>query len=192
MKTSGNSALLVMPWLNAHFTLPRRTGTVPPDSVFQETTSMKRIAYLLALVLTFALTGHANAQDKMGGKMSGGKMSGGKMSGGKMSGSKMAPAATQSFTGPVKGSPVGRTFTMGLRKGPMAVDAGKAKIRVNGKFAKMDVIQGGAFVTVVGKMSGTTFMADTVTVKSMPGGKKMGAMPADKSKSKMIPVKAKM
>ena len=129
---------------------------------------MKRIAYLFALVLTFALTGHAHAQKKDDAKM------GGKMSGGKMDGGKMASGQTQSFTGPVKGSPVGNTFTLALRKGPMTVDMSKAKVRVNGRFAKKDTVQGGAFVTVVGKMSGATFMADSVTVKSMPGGKKPG------------------
>ena len=153
---------------------------------------MKRLASLFALVLTFALTGHAHSQDKMGGKMSGGKMSGGKMAGGKMGDNKVAPGATQSFTGPVKGAPVGRTFTLGLRKGPMSVDASKAKVRVNGRFAKMETVQAGSMVTVVGKMSGTTFMADTVTVKGAPGGKKMDAMPAEKMKAKMAPGKAKM
>lgn len=141
---------------------------------------MKKLAYLFALVLTFALTGHAHAQKKddskmSGGKMSGGKMTGGKMSDSKMSGGKMAGTARQSFTGPVKGSPSAGTFTLGLKKGPLTVDASKAKVRVNGRFAKLDSIQGGSFVTVVGKMSGTTFMADTVTVKTLPGGKKVGA-----------------
>ena len=148
---------------------------------------MKKIAYLFALVLTFALTGHAYAQDKMGGKMSGGKMSGDKMAGGKM-----ASGATQSFTGPVKGSPTGRMFTLALRKGPMTVDATKAKVRVNGRFAKMDMIKGGSLVTVVGKMSGTTFMADTVTVKSMPGGQKVGGTKMSPMKTKMDSGKPKM
>ncbi|MCW3051754.1 MAG: hypothetical protein JWN14_924 [Chthonomonadales bacterium] len=144
---------------------------------------MKKFAYLFALVLTIALTGHAHAQDKMGGKMSGGKMSGGKM----------APSEARSLTGPVKGSPTGKMFTLALPKGPVTVDASKAKIRVNGKFAKMDMVQGGSMVTVVGKMSGATLMADTVTVKSMPGGKKVGGtMPSEKMKAKMAPGKAKM
>jgi hypothetical protein len=170
--TSRNSAPLVLPFVGAHaFRYYRRTRMVTPLSVFQETTQMKKLAFLFALVLTFALTGHAHAQKKDDSKMSGGKMSGGKMSG-----SKMAPAATQSFTGPVKGSPSGDTFTLALKKGPMTVDMSKAKVRVNGKFAKKDVIKGGAIVTVVGKMSGTTLMADTVTVKSMPGGMKAGAV----------------
>ena len=146
---------------------------------------MKKLGFLFALVLTFALTGHAQGQRKDDGKMSGGKMSGGKMSGGKMSGGKMDAGKTESFTGPVKGSPIGRTFIMGLRKGPMTVDASKAKVRMDGRFAKIDVVKGGSFVTVVGKMSGATFMADTVTVKSLPGGKKAGP-------NKMAPMKTKM
>lgn len=141
---------------------------------------MKRLAYLFALVLTFALTGHAHAQKKEDGKMSGGKMAPGKMTD-----SKMAAGTTQSFTGPVKGTPSGGTFVLALRKGPMTVDTSKAKVRMNGKFAKMDSVKGGSFVTVVGKMSGTTFMADSVTVKSLPGGKKVGG-------DKMAPMKGKM
>ncbi len=130
---------------------------------------MKKIIYLFALVLTFALTGHAHAQDKMGGKMSGGKMASDKMSGGKM-----AAGETKSFTGPVKGTPSNGSFILAMRSGPMMVDASKAKVRVNGRFAKMDTIKGGSMVTVVGKMDGMKFKADTVTVKSMPGGKKVG------------------
>lgn len=152
---------------------------------------MKKFAYLLALALTFALTGPAHAQKKDDGKMSGGKMSGGKMDAGKMSGGKMDAGQTQSFTGPVKGSPTGRTFTLGLRKGPMMVDATKAKIRLDGRFAKIDVVKPGSFVTVVGKMSGSTFMADTVTVKSAPGGKKVGPKMAPMT-GKMAPTKSKM
>lgn len=148
---------------------------------------MKKIAYLFALVLTFALTSHTYAQKKDDGKMSGGKMAGGKM--GKMPGGKMDAGQTQSFTGPVKGSPAGNTFTLALRKGPMTVDMSKAKVRVNGRFAKKDSVTGGAIVTVVGKMSGSTFMADSVTVKSMPGGKKVGG---DKMGGKMAPMKGKM
>ena len=152
---------------------------------------MKKIAYLFALVLTFAFTGHAHAQRKDDGKMSGGKMSGGKMSGGKMD-----AGQTQSFTGPVKGSPTGDTFILALRKGPITVDMSKAKVRADGKFAKKDMIRGGGFVTVVGKMSGSTFMADSVTVKSLPGGKKVGGDKMggkmDTPKSKMVPGKTKM
>jgi hypothetical protein len=161
---------------------------VQSKSVLQETTSMKKLALLCALVLALTLTGHANAQDKM----SGGKMSGGKMAPTKMAPPKMAPAGVQSFTGPVKGSPNGKTFTLALRKGPMTVDASKAKVRANGKFAKMDVIKGGAIVTVVGKLTGTTIMADTVTVKSLPGGQKMGTATKDTQKAKMLPGKPKM
>jgi len=142
---------------------------------------MKKLGFLFALVLTFALTGHAFAQ-KDGGKMAGGKMAGGKMAPGKM-----APAATQSFTGPVKGDPSGRTFTLGLKKGPMSVDATKATIRVNGKFAKMDAIKGGTMVTVVGKMVGTTLMATTVTAKTATAGGKMAP-----TGGKMAPTGGKM
>lgn len=146
---------------------------------------MKKLGFLFALVLTFALTGHAFAQ-KDGGKMAPGKMPGDKMAPGKMAPGKMAPAATQSFTGPVKGDPSGRMFTLGLKKGPVSVDATKATIRVNGRFAKMEAIKGGTMVTVVGKMAGTTFMATTVTAKITPAGGKMaptgGKMGGDKPK----------
>ncbi len=142
---------------------------------------MKRMTYLLALVLTFALAGHAQAQKETGGKMSGGKMSGGKMSGGKMDVGK-----TQSFTGTVKGAPTGETFMLSLHKGPMTIDMGKAKVRMNGKFAKKEVVKDGAMATVVGKMSGTTFMADSVSIKAATpakmGGKMSGGKMAPKPK----------
>lgn len=126
---------------------------------------MKKFASLFTLALALALTGNAHAQDKM----SGGKMSGGKMSGGKMAPAKAAP--TQSLTGPIKGAPSGKTFTLGLKKGPVSVDATKAKVRVNGKFASLTSLTDGMTATVVGKMSGTSFMADTVTVKTAPAAK---------------------
>jgi pentapeptide MXKDX repeat protein len=133
---------------------------------------MKKLASLFAVVLALAVTGHAHAQDKM----SGGKMSGGKMADSKMSGGKMAPAETKSYTGPVKGAPGKSSFILAMKSGPMMVDTSKAKVRMNGKFTKMDTVKGGSMVTVTGMLKGTTFMADTVTVKSLPGGKKVGEM----------------
>ena len=60
------------------------------------------------------------------------------------------------------------------------------------KFAKMDTVKGGSMVTVTGKMSGLKFMADTITVKSMPGGKKVGSPKMAPTDSKMSGGKPKM
>lgn len=117
---------------------------------------MKKFASLFTLVMAVALIGPVHAQDKM----SGGKMSGGKMTGGKMAPTKTAPAKTVSYTGPIK-SVSGKTFTLGLKKGPLTVDASKATPRANGKFASLKV---GDSATAVGTMSGTTLMATKVTI----------------------------
>src|SRR5436305_10884954 len=43
-----------------------------------------------------------------------------------------------SYSGMVKGSPSGKTFTLAMRKKSVTVDASGAKVRVNGKFAKFE------------------------------------------------------
>lgn len=91
--------------------------------------------------------------------------------------SKAAPKAAAGgetkISGMVKGSPSGKSFTVGTRKGAVKVDASKAKIRVNGKFAKVDVLTGGTQVNVTGTMSGDTLNA--TDVDAHPRGKSGGA-----------------
>ena len=84
-------------------------------------------------------------------------------------------AGAQTVTGPVKGSPTGKTFTIGRKGGPVTVDASKAKVRQNGKFASFDLIKGGTMVTAKGTMDGTTLKASEVEVHA-----KKGAAPAPK------------
>lgn len=86
-----------------------------------------------------------------------------------------AAATTTSVTGPVKGAPTGKTFVIGRKGGPVTVDASKAKIRVNGKFADFDVIKGGVMVTAKGTMKGTTLMATDVDAHPRGSGDKKPA-----------------
>lgn len=87
-----------------------------------------------------------------------------------------APAskdAMTTVTGPVKGSPSGKTFTVAVpRKGDVTVDATGAKVRINGRFASMDAVKGGVMVTARGTMNGSTLAAKEIDVH---GGKKGGA-----------------
>lgn len=90
---------------------------------------------------------------------------------------KAPPAADKGamtkVTGPVKGAPSGKTFTVAVpRKGNVTVDGTGAKVRINGRFASMDAVKAGTMVTVSGTMNGTTLAAKEIEVH---GGKKTGA-----------------
>jgi hypothetical protein len=77
-----------------------------------------------------------------------------------------------SFTGPVKKAPIGKTFVLAVpRKGDVTVDASKAKVRVNGKFASFDVIKAGVMVTARGTMNGATLAASDVEAHPRGGSK---------------------
>jgi hypothetical protein len=71
-------------------------------------------------------------------------------------------AGLTSITGPIKGAPTGRTFVVARKSGTTTVDASKAKIRINGKFASFDAVKAGVMATVKGKMQGTTLIATDV------------------------------
>jgi hypothetical protein len=80
------------------------------------------------------------------------------------------PATATSVTGPVKGSPTGKTFVIGAKGGPVTVDATKAKVRdKTGKFVSFSVIKGGLMVTAKGTMKAKTLVATDITV--FPTGK---------------------
>src|SRR5438046_1314299 len=69
-----------------------------------------------------------------------------------------------SVTGPVKGAPTGKTFVIARKGGDTTVDATKASIRANGKFASFNDIKAGLMVTAKGTMQGTTLAATEVTL----------------------------
>ena len=98
-----------------------------------------------------------------------------------------------SVTGPVKGRVSGKTFVIGQRSGSMTVDAAKATIRDNGKFASISSIKGGTMVTASGTMMGRMLMATKVMIHSRGG--KMSAMKVHKkgpmTVKRMAPKKAK-
>jgi len=122
--------------------------------------NMKKLINALVVVAALAMSVSVFAQP-----------SAPKASGGALHSQKSA-AATK-LSGIVKGSPVGKTFTLTSKgKPPVKVDCSKAKIRMNGKFISINDVKGGSIVNVEGKMMGDHFMADKVDVKSIPGKKK--------------------
>ncbi|HEU4754525.1 MAG TPA: hypothetical protein VFU47_15560 [Armatimonadota bacterium] len=97
-----------------------------------------------------------------------------------------APAAgkMESVTGPVKGAVSGKSFTIARKGGPVTVDASGAKVRENGKFAKLDGLKGGTMVTARGTMNGSTLKATEITIHAKGPGKAA----ATGKKPKMTPV----
>jgi hypothetical protein len=79
-------------------------------------------------------------------------------------------------SGMIKGTPnaSAKTFTLASPKKTVEVDASKATIRVNGKFAKFEELKGGSQATVKGAMSGDKLMATDVNAHPRGGGKKKG------------------
>src|SRR5947209_18287800 len=75
----------------------------------------------------------------------------------------------KTVSGMIKGAPTGMTFVVASRGATTTVDASKAKIRVNGKFAKWDAVKSGTQATVMGTMQGTTLMATDVNLHPRGG-----------------------
>jgi len=69
----------------------------------------------------------------------------------------------------VKGSPVGKTFTLAMKGKTMMVDASKASVRMKGKFFSISSLKGGSIVSATGTMMKDHMMAKSVDVKSVPG-----------------------
>src|SRR5207248_11047962 len=85
---------------------------------------------------------------------------------------KMAAGHTVSYSGMVKGSPSGKTFTLAMRKKTATVDASGAKVRVNGKLPKFeDALKGGTQVSVKGTESGSTVKATDINAHPRGGAK---------------------
>jgi hypothetical protein len=70
----------------------------------------------------------------------------------------------KTVSGMIKGAPTGKTFVVASRGATTTVDATKAKIRVNGKFAGWDAVKSGTQATVMGTTQGTTLMATDVNL----------------------------
>ena len=75
----------------------------------------------------------------------------------------------KSVSGMIKGAPTGMTFVLASRGATTTVDASKAKIRVNGRYAKWDAVKSGTQATVRGMMQGTTLMATDVNLHPRGG-----------------------
>lgn len=83
-----------------------------------------------------------------------------------------APAeAMKTVTGIVKGAPAGKVYTVVSGKRSTSVDAGKAVVRNNGRFASAADLKPGTFVRATGSLNGTTLVAKTVDIVRAAGGK---------------------
>jgi hypothetical protein len=81
-------------------------------------------------------------------------------------------AAEASAHGPIKGAVNGKMFTVASSKGETKVDASKATLRVNGKFASASELKPGTMVTAKGTMDGGTLKATNVDIFPRKGAKK--------------------
>lgn len=81
----------------------------------------------------------------------------------------------KSYSGIVKGMPMGMKFMMGSRMGTYTVDASRARVMMkNGMACKVSDLRGGTMVTVMGmETSRMMIMADSVMVNYMRDGKGM-------------------
>ena len=82
---------------------------------------------------------------------------------------KPAMAVSKTISGMIKGAPTGKTFVLASRGATTTVDASKAKIRVNGKFAGWDAVKSGTQATATGTMQGTKLMANEVNLHPRGG-----------------------
>lgn len=104
-----------------------------------------------------------------------------------------AMAHAEKISGFVKGSPSGKMFVLGSKKGEFKVDASKASVRNNGKFFSISSLTGGSQVTVEGTVKGKMVMAKSVDVGHLAGSKKPTAKPAaPMAKPKPKPMAAPM
>jgi hypothetical protein len=130
----------------------------------------KLLSLSVIALLAAALTHPALAQDKKGAAKAAPSGKAAAMKGGAKGATMAAAGGETKISGMVKGSPSGKSFTVGTRKGPVKVDASGAKVRVNGKFAKLDVLTGGTQVNVTGTMSGDTLKAKDVDAHPRKSG----------------------
>ena len=131
---------------------------------------MRRLSWIIAAVWVASLTGAIYAQKKAGGGMSRPGMA---------TMARPPRGGTTKITGPVKGQPSGSSFVVAVpRKGPVNVDASKARFRNQGKFASAAALKPGAMVTVTGTMTGTSMAATEVDIRSIPGLRRGGARSA--------------
>ena len=106
-----------------------------------------------------------------------------------------AMANADKVSGFVKGSPSGKTFTLGATGGPYTVDASKARVTQKGKFYSISSLKGGQQVTVEGTKKGTTIMATTVAAgpsKGAPATKPVTKKPAVVAPAKKPGMMSKM
>jgi hypothetical protein len=81
-------------------------------------------------------------------------------------------AAEASAHGPIKGAVNGKMFTVASSKGETKVDASKATLRINGKFAAASELKPGTMVTAKGTMDGGTLKATNVDIFPRKGATK--------------------
>lgn len=91
-----------------------------------------------------------------------------------------AMANADKMSGFVKGSPSGKTFTLGAKGGPYTVDASKARVTQKGKFYSISSLVGGQQVTVEGTMKGKNIMATMVAAGPSKAAAPVGKTPAVK------------
>jgi len=83
-----------------------------------------------------------------------------------------APAeAMKTVTGIIKGTPAGKVYTVVSGKRSVSVDAGKAVVRNNGRFATAADLKPGAFIRATGSLNGPTLVAKTVDIVRSAGSK---------------------
>lgn len=71
--------------------------------------------------------------------------------------------------GIVKGAVKGKMFMIANRGGTYTVDASKARVRMNGKFVSLSILNGGSMVSVQGEMKGMKIMASEVNISHLGG-----------------------
>ena len=84
----------------------------------------------------------------------------------------LAPAeAMKTVTGIIKGAPAGKIYTVVSGKRSVSVDAGKAVVRNNGRFATAADLKPGTFIRATGSMNGPTLIAKTMDIVRSAGSK---------------------
>jgi hypothetical protein len=83
-----------------------------------------------------------------------------------------------SLNGYVKGQPSASSFVVTSSKGTFTVDLSKARLEKNGVSISSNAFKDGSFVTVQGKVIGTTLTARRIVLVGEPGEKIAAPVPA--------------